>query len=185
MASPDINHRALRRVLAITLADHTTWDSPPRLYTIHNPLSPRLETDLNPKATGLDIDVADLLTALADACYQTHLEHPEKPLVGTGFVGVALRAEGWGVGIDADPATAPPIEPFEGPVRHHPDRVETASIYAVTTDDMFHTLHWIRGAPRPRIETVDLTNQTGRTVDGRLVWTLRRLMRIIRHHQPK
>ncbi|MFD0555679.1 hypothetical protein FB566_0888 [Stackebrandtia endophytica] len=77
--SPKIDHHALIRVPAITLADHTTWDSPPFLFTIHDPLSPRLETDLNPKVNGVDIDVADLLIALADACYQTHREYPEKP----------------------------------------------------------------------------------------------------------
>ena len=190
-----IDHDAVAQALALQLADDTEWDQPPRVYwlmTTEDGVRLEEATVFAPVlATVMErgVRLRDALRQIADQLLT--LFRDGRVGAAADCLGVVVRTEAWGVETPADPSViADPVvaeaaalaeqAAAGGRLSEHPDAVELATFHAVTVDEQFHWHEWQRGGIEPVRRQVDLTTTPP---PGDIPRVLRRLARIVRHHQ--
>jgi hypothetical protein len=205
---PQLDHDQLRRVLGLQLAARAEWNQPPRLYVISRNTDGGFQLEAEHVVSGflsavqqVGQSLGEQLEATADALYRTVRHYPSLVLAESGFCGLALESEGWGLGpaMEAMPARNDDesdhaalqaaskklqgeLDVYGNRVSFHPDRIETALVSAATTDQYLHWGHWVRGAAAPEIEYAPANDGV---IGGAVPEQLRRLVRIIRRHTGK
>jgi len=189
-----IDHDAVVHSLALHLADDTEWDQPPRLFWLMADTelvaADRFTTALDAVMNGGG-RLPAVLAAVADRLLADCLADPAEAGIPAGCIGVVVRTESWVVPIptdtppahaaetERDPRTREVLTRSGGRLADHPDAVDRADLYTVTTDDHLHWLSWDRGGMAPEVQHLDLTTTPP---PGRVPRLVRRLARIVRRY---